>query len=1431
MRKIKIKLMSILLITCLILQLFASIIAFAADIPSDLTGETDYLVVHNTSDGYPDFGGASSITVKTPEGDEILPDGNVYSDVPAGSTIELNYAFHLENDDGEGEVYSYTGDNYLDITLPEGISFVQPSSEQEIIATDNTDPDNPLDWTLGTWYFTDNNTIRVDLSDKVSEHSYMWGEIYIDGVFNALENEEEQEVNLVLGSEEIIFYREVPLPPEIELDKEGIYDPTSNEITWTVTVIPPDDTDLEGYSLVDVYSSNQTYKPDSFLVEDSNISDDNLDLSEDSQVIYTFPDNTVGNQTVTYKTIPDSFSNETGDGNSTEYTTFENTAYINYGDEEITEPVEAEVTVDWISKSGNTITTSDDSVIIEWTVDITVPNDGQVTGASITDTIPEGLILLNDEDYKVHISINESNEEIVSEGDGAGTYDYNDVNNVMTYYFPSSDGVEGQLEKSATLTYYTKVIDKDQYLNSNQTIKFTNNVDFSWNEMPDPANPPEDIASVNVKGYGGLISKSAGSAQNFIYPGYIHWSITVNRNGISINDAIVTDSIEEGQKLLIDTDHPFTVKQSGSEIYQTTSSVEDSNFSSDDGFNRNYSYNIGDTTDTYTLDYYTQIIDADSENADDNNGLDTLYDNNDDVRFNNETVLSRSGDATVSTSGTKSYKSLVVTKSVADGYNYSDHTVKWKIIVNRNQLPLTNAKLVDDVPEDMVLIIDEDHPFKVMQNGNDAIIADGPTIGESGNISFEYHFEENINDEYTIIYYTHLEDDALLTQWYDKNFENEAVLYADEIINEGIEASATAKISNPVVTKTYYLEDNADHIDWSVIINPSKINLIGASVKDELNEALELDTESLKLYEVDITADGTVLNSSEGILLTDGYEVTLPTEENNNTLTVDLPEDSYSVYRLEFTTYILTDDIDIENSVSLSGSSNSPSGDASAGRIVVNDLWSNAGSGSHSLTVHKEDGKGNPVHGATYELLNRNYQPVKKNNVPITAVTDENGDALFSNLPSWTLYAKEVNPPDGYLINENAFGGNKLIGNLTYNTSNDLAVGDIVFAKTSSKGSIINGGEFTLVGTDYEDNMITSTSTSVKGVVTFENIPLGSYTITETKAPSGYYLTDEEISAEITYNDDKTDVIVNVSPDTIENKAKPNDDDGNSYGSIKLKKTDSTGDALSGAEFGLYNTSGNLVKSVVSKANGIVEFKNVVYGKYTIREISSPEGYDISDVESIAEVSSSDQDVSADPYIIVDYKTDEIIPENPNEESEIQIKKIDSVSKIPLAGAQFALYNYDGLKVQTATSGNNGIALFTDVEKGTYSIKETAAPKGYILGDSRISVVVDDNNTYEFTVENMAKDGTNPVDPNSETPKDEANPVDPNSEMPTDQNDKTPEDSGSNSDNSSTSNNTSGNDVLPQTGGLLDTSTLGLLGALMIALGLGIAYLRWRKFR
>ncbi len=1210
-------------LAALFLVIIISLVAFPraanADAPQDLTGQDTYLVVHETTGSYTGLGGPSNISVTDPDGGTITPVGNVYNNVPLGSNLSLKYVFHLNDGDGSS-IYQYAAGSYFTFLLPEGMTFSATIGTATTIQA--VDSITGSAWTLGTWeLLPDGRTVRVDFSNDINNHQARWAAILINGTFSEEVGQEGLESTFSLGAQTTTFVRELPPPPEIGLAKQGVYDANTNTITWTVNVTPPNSVPLSGYRLSDNYSSNQAYVEGSFQVNGTRVLDSNLDFALNS-VVYTFPDPTNGNQIITYQTSPTTFGGETGANSAAERSTFTNAASILRGTETIKGPVEASVAVDWLNKAGAVASASE--YIMRWTINIFVPAGATLTGVSVKDTLSAGHELINSSSYPARYTIGTNAAQDFTEGLSTGQYSVSGQE--VTFEL-------GDINASTSIVYYTKISDPASSLNTNGTVTFRNGAELTWDLLPEgTGTEPGDSASVGIVGSGGLLTKAAGSAVNY-GPGkdIIYWTITVNRNKVTIQDAVINDTIPVGQQLLIDSTHPFVVD--GAIDFDTTSAAASGGLSSSDGFVRNYSYTFPDEdpiatgntiSSTYTVRFYTKITDTSS-------GISRLYVNNSSLDYQNGVTLSRtsSGD-TVTATGSQRFNSQMLAKSVPIQYNYTDRTTQWRLVVNRNRLPLTNAIITDTLPAGMELLIGSVYPFQVVENGSsNTTIANAPTTGANGSTSFTVELPSSTSEQYTITFYTRVTDEALLSQGQtSRTYTNQARLDSVEAVN--LTASASTSVGNPVVIKSYNYTPGTDFIDWSVAINAGQVPLYNAVVTDDLNDALELIPASLKLYAVNVASNGTVNAASTGVLVdTATYSVVMPTTANGNTLQVRLPEGAQA-YRLEFSTYILSNNLDVVNTVSLSGSNGDPSGIGNSARISISNLWSSGGSGSYVLSVYKSDGSGNPVAGATYRLLSMGLTPILRNGNPVDVITDENGYAVFTSLPAWIFYAIEVNPPAGYLLNPTFLGGQRLSEDLLFETSDQFALGTLSFAKEASNGAPLSGGTFTLTGTDYNSEPIQRTAASINGVVTFSDLPLGTYSVRETTAPTGYAVSDTEITATVDYNTTKTGVVVTITSDfdTIVNDPMP-------YGSIELYKTDGS-DSLAGAVFELYNSNGDAVGTATSDSAGRVRFTRVPTGTYSIREISAPSGYFPSSIVASAQITENDYatTVRADPYSI-----------------------------------------------------------------------------------------------------------------------------------------------------------------------------------------------------
>ncbi len=1275
-----------------------------------------------------DFNGntlKSYIEIKDAGDNRIEPDENGdYTDIPAGAKIELSYAFSLSDGDGTTE-YQYHEGDFFALALPGGLEFDPACTSGVIKAIDSITGE----YELADWAVAD-NMLEVVLTAEGAkeEHKAKWGRVILTGTFKPLGAGDATETRVVFGNETIIIYRE-PLPLESSLKKTGSYDAAENKITWTVQIDPPaGDPELsyQGYTVIDTFGDNQTYVGGSFTVKNGDgdavsVDDTALSQSADGRTIsYTFPDDTSGTQIITFKTTPSSFAGTDG------VSVFENTVNLERNEgESAADPQTGTVTLDWIDKTGEATASAEAPDLVKWTVTVKVPGKtGQsIAGAKIVDQLHQDLVLFVDDSYPIQIKFGTENSSEVAVGSSPGCYSYESATHTLTYFFPDNKPVAGT---AAVLTFYTKVNDaqREEYLNDNAAINFTNTATLYWNEGGTLDKFPSTSCSTEEQGTGigsgGLLSKFAPETENYLYESrdIIKWTITVNRNGIRMVNGTIDDVIPPGQELLINENHLFTVRETGGATLFETGTPENSS-------NANYTFTCtdlnhylfaftGTITKTYTITYFTRIID-----------WTTLYENGT-VDFGNQVKLTRDGNELISVDGTRSFNSQMLHKGIATPYNYTTHLIQWRIVVNRNRLPLTNATLTDTLPGGLVLFIDPDHPFAITADPEGVT---GSHNAAAGNTGFTVTLPGSTSAEYTINFWTKLTDDVLMNKWSGtKGFTNEASLDSDE--TEPIKDKATTNIRNPVITKTGRQGDDSeqgggkDTIYWSVILNHAQLDLVNAVVEDALPEALRLDFDSVKLEQISIKP------------LTGEYDPTQPPvpvvnltsrmSYRDNTLTIALPDGPYA-YLLQFCTWILDDTIvSLTNTIRLSGDSPTPTGDFESGTVKVAEVYAGGGSGSNKLTVWKSGAGDSPLAGARFRLLNVNQEPIKRGGQEIIRTTNSEGLATFEALPSWVFFVEEIEPAPGYLLPEDPiFYGERLTGEVTVAVKNTLALTAVSFEKVGANNDPISGGTFTLTGKDYKGAEVSIEASAVKGIVTFENVPPHqagtTYTIKETAAPAGHKINNTALSVTVEYNEGKTGLVVTVSPpETLENIP--------AEISVYFDKTGLDG-TLSGGSFKFsgMDYQGKEVNQVVSADNdGVVAFTGIQIGEYTISELDPPNGYLMpTEANILTVIVAYNEDCSG--LVATLSSTEEGI--SPTETSYRNIKALADISfrKVyarnpdrPLSGGSFQLSgtDYKGDAVLMTATSNGGIVTFKNVpiDNGDgYLIKELSPPPGYRL--------------------------------------------------------------------------------------------------------------------
>ena len=187
--------------------------------------------------------------------------------------------------------------------------------------------------------------------------------------------------------------------------------------------------------------------------------------------------------------------------------------------------------------------------------------------------------------------------------------------------------------------------------------------------------------------------------------------------------------------------------------------------------------------------------------------------------------------------------------------------------------------------------------------------------------------------------------------------------------------------------------------------------------------------------------------------------------------------------------------------------------------------------------------------------------------------------------------------------------------------------------------------------------------------------------------------------------------------------------------SIIKKNEDDRSEALKGATFELTDSEGRKTYRI-SGEDGRLTFDDLAPGRYTLKETRAPKDFIKSNkqwavtVYSDGNVRISELGISSNQS----YFGSEIEIEvtNKPQGEEFRIYKKDKEGT-PLSGAIFkATKQGSDSKVVEATSDENGVVKFEELDQGTYIIEETKAPEGYKKTNKKWVLVVDENGSKVY---------------------------------------------------------------------------------------------------
>ena len=319
-----------------------------------------------------------------------------------------------------------------------------------------------------------------------------------------------------------------------------------------------------------------------------------------------------------------------------------------------------------------------------------------------------------------------------------------------------------------------------------------------------------------------------------------------------------------------------------------------------------------------------------------------------------------------------------------------------------------------------------------------------------------------------------------------------------------------------------------------------------------------------------------------------------------------------------------------------------------------------------------------------FDLLAGNYVVVESNLPGYIDVFDVFGNPL-DNIVNVTLTGGENKTDQDFV--------DRLVGSISGSVKEDLNNDDVGDADLS-------GVTLTLV--DSAGTVIATTVTDSAGKFTFDDIPVGNYTVVERNPPDYVDVSDNGGNP----LDNRIPVVLDGSGN-ITGLLFVDERLGSIAGSVKEDvDNDDTGDVdLSGVTITLLDSAGDEVSSTVTDSNGAFLFVNLPAGNYTVVEDNLPRYTDVSDnggnpLDDRIPVALA-SGANATGLLYVDERLGSIggsVKEDVDN---------DDTGDVDLSGVTITLLDSAGAVIATTVTGPSGSFLFVNLPAGNYTVVET----------------------------------------------------------------------------------------------------------------------------
>lgn len=299
-------------------------------------------------------------------------------------------------------------------------------------------------------------------------------------------------------------------------------------------------------------------------------------------------------------------------------------------------------------------------------------------------------------------------------------------------------------------------------------------------------------------------------------------------------------------------------------------------------------------------------------------------------------------------------------------------------------------------------------------------------------------------------------------------------------------------------------------------------------------------------------------------------------------------------------------------------------------------------------------------------------------------VTDTAGLVTTSPLEPGDYIVKQMNKPDGYTLTTSFQMRVTVTGDAATYVTFPHYTKDVVSIATVdvTTRDPIGGAQYEV--TNLNTNWKGTFTAGADGTVQVGHLEAGNYLVKQTHAPEGYRICTESQTIEVTSGRSLNLTFANYKLSGIAIEA----------------VVQGTHEKLANVTFEIYDENNKQVFHGTTDASGYLTTDTLAAGKYTIKQMATPDGYTAVETTKVVTVSYNELTT-----VIFEQKV----------HTTLVIELVDAENKAPLAGSRFKIESIDGAYTTTVVTDEGGTAKVTGLAAGKYMVTQVEAPDGYIL--------------------------------------------------------------------------------------------------------------------